>query len=93
MSNLNNKFWEDQLSNRTNAVVIDGDHYRIGDENAPEWSKGMGGDEFRILVHKTKKLIITTNLWHQGTIPEEYLKKLPNDASFAKKIEVQYIET
>lgn len=82
-------FWQDQLAQRTDAFVIKGEHYRIGSESDPKKFKGMGGAKHIIQV-KNGERIVTTNLWHQGTVPEEYREVLPDNASFVKQIEIQY---
>ena len=83
-------FWEDQLKSRTDAFVIKGEHYRIGSESDPKKFKGMGGAK-HIIQAKNGERIVTTNLWHQGTVPEEYRELLPDSASFVRKINVEYM--
>lgn len=93
MTKLNDKFWNDQLSDRTRAIVVKGVHYRIGSTPYPKRGLGFGGSHWKIRMHATNEIIDTCDLWHQGTIPEEYRQVLPDNASFQKTIEVQYIES
>lgn len=93
MTEQDRKFWENQLTDRSDAYVINGNHYRVGEENVKQNMKGMGGSKFKIKVKATGEVIETTNLWHQGIVPAEMAGILPNDADFVKQIKVQYIET
>ncbi len=84
---LNDKFWNDQLSSRDNALVINGNHYRLGVEY-PAKGNGMGGDHHRIKMIETGVVIDTADLWHQGTVPEEYKVVLQDNAKFIRMIKV-----
>ena len=55
----------------------------IGDENSvsPSSFRGYGGKKFIILFDNGGR-IITTNLWHQGTIPKWFEEYLPDNAVF-----------
>ena len=81
-------FWLDQLQNRSNAVVINGSHYRIGSTPYPAKGYGFGGDEFRIKLN-TGEEIRTKDLWHQGEIPETMLHLFPNTGRWIRTIEVK----
>ena len=81
-------FWNDQLQDRENAFVINGEHYRIGTATKPSRSNGMGGDFHRIKTF-TGQVIDTVDLWHQGTVPEEFRSLLPDNAKFVRMIEVK----
>ena len=63
--------------------TADGVHYVIGRENVAECIKGFGGNpwevEFTSGPH-VGKTIRTTNLWHQGTIPDSYRDRLTPNA-------------
>lgn len=41
----------------------------------------MGGRKFHIQMHDGQ-VIETTELWHQGTIPEHFRERLPDNANF-----------
>lgn len=86
---LNDDFWNSQLEDRSNAAVINGQHYRLG--TAPKGGKhnGMGGQHTRIKLWSTGEILETYDLWHQGTIPAAYAEVLPNNASFVKTITVK----
>lgn len=64
------------------AVVTDDYvHYWIGDEDAsPKRGPGRGFDGRRFRVSfKDGRVLWTTNLWHQGTIPENWQDRyIPN---------------
>lgn len=65
------------------VAIIDGHHYVIGPENA-DGMRGFGGDKF-IIHFKDGKEVITTNLWYQGEIPEEYKQLFYDNADFDYK--------
>lgn len=66
-------FWRQQLDGR--AIIINGQCYHAGDENA-KGERGFGGDKFVIemlyntAAYKQGQHIITTNLWHNGKVPD-----------------------
>lgn len=86
---LNESFWNDQLASRDNAVVINGEHYRIGSTPYPAKGFGFGGDHYRIKLLENGLTIDTADLWHQGTIPAEYRQILQDNAKFVRMIEVR----
>jgi hypothetical protein len=68
------------------AVRIDGACYIIGAEN-DGGLRGFSGRKFTIEFISGKfkgQIIDTTNLWHQGEIPEELKSMLPDSARFIK---------
>jgi hypothetical protein len=85
---LNDPFWNSQLEDRSNAVVINRNHYRIGTATKPSRNNGMGGDFHRIKLFNGE-VIDTVDLWHQGTVPAEYSEALPDNAKFVRMIEVK----
>lgn len=80
-------FWNDQLQDRENAFVINGEHYRTGTATKPSRSNGMSGDFHRIKTF-TGQVIDTVDLWHQGTVPETYRGVLQDTAKFVRMISV-----
>lgn len=46
--------------------------------------RGYGGRFFTIKMLNTGKEFITSNLWHNGEIPERFRKSLPDNAIFIK---------
>lgn len=64
------------------AVRVDGRHYHIGEENAdPRGFRGFSGAKFVILFHDGRS-VTSTNMWHQGTIPEMLRHLMPDNAVF-----------
>lgn len=70
-------FWEDQLARRDGALVIEGHHYRLGDENY-QGMRGFGGRRHEIENIATGERIVSTNLWYQGIIPPAFREQLPD---------------
>lgn len=78
-------YWERQLADRKDAVVIDGKHYRIGEERGPgEGFLGFGGRRFDIEFLDGRETV-THNLWYQGPIPPKFLPRLPDNARWAQE--------
>lgn len=65
-------FWDFQLSNPEDAVIINGNHYRIGSTPYPKKGYGFGGQEFTIRILATGEVVKTCDLWGQGEVPEFY---------------------
>jgi len=65
-----------------NWVRVNNESYYIGDET----EKGFRGFDSRkfIIKFNNGKIIETTNLWHQGEIPQHFRKRLFNNAEFIK---------
>lgn len=76
-------FWQSQLDadkKRPNDfAIINGTHYRIGDENE-RYDRGFGGQKFTIKFNDGR-VVVTTNLWHQGPIPESWRNLMPDNAT------------
>lgn len=71
------------------SVVVNGCHYRIGDEPTAEqfrktmgWGFGYSGARFTIRF-SDGRIVATRNLWCQGDIPERFRTRLPDNAEFA----------
>lgn len=79
----NEPFWERQIADRSNAAVVDGYHYRIGDEKA-RGSRGFGGRRLVLEDLATGERTVTTNLWYQGVIPPALRDRLPDTHRFAE---------
>jgi hypothetical protein len=82
------KFWNDQLNSRDDAVVINGEQYRIGSTPYPKKGYGFGGEHYRIKLVENGLTIDTADLWHQGTVPEEYRGVLQDTAKFVRLIKI-----
>ncbi|MHA1962769.1 MAG: hypothetical protein ACW99U_21480 [Candidatus Thorarchaeota archaeon] len=64
------------------VVRIKGHHYIINDEiPGPAHLKGHKGQKF-IIKFNDERQVVTTNLWHQGKIPEHFKERLPDNAVF-----------
>lgn len=76
-------FWQDYVNKKDApaSVRIDGKHYWVEPENSRSNFRGFGGRTFVIKFHNGKK-VTTTNLWHQGTIPDIWKSDLPDNAEF-----------
>jgi hypothetical protein len=80
--------WIDQLLLRNeNCVVVEENgqrhHYRIGEEvsGRSQWGKGYGGSK-SVIRFFDGHVVTTTNLWHQGQIPERFFDHFPVNAEF-----------
>ncbi len=78
------RFWNEQASDRSNAVVIGHTHYRIKPDLASSRADcaGYGGQFHRIRMLADGKVIETRNLWYQGVVPPSWRDRLPDDAEF-----------
>lgn len=77
---FNCSYWSDLIPVRNNAVIVDGVHYMIGPEDKGGM-RGFGGRRFDVVFFNGKR-ITTTNLWHQGTVPDHFRNRLPDNARF-----------
>ena len=79
-------FWNEQVDNKDDPKIvrIDGVQYRIGSKNQDSF-RGYSGREFRIKLFNGD-IIETTNLWHNGDIPEEFKELLPDNAEFQEVV-------
>lgn len=92
-------FWNEKVKWKENndetldglpVARIDGEHHVLDFENATGSFRGCAGAEFfiKFLSGKYKdKIFRTTNLWCQGTIPEEYKDVLADNAEFIEPVE------
>lgn len=80
-------FWLEIIQEKDEHIIIDGVCYYL-DRNdlwgRPGW-QGFAGRRFRIRFLETGEIIETTNLWHNGTIPDEFRDLLPDNAEFVEK--------
>ncbi len=77
-------FWNElaDIKDDPHVVRVDGVHYYIGNETQ-RGTRGFGGAKFHIKFFDGRE-VITTNLWHNGTIPESHKELLPDNAIFLK---------
>lgn len=79
-------FWTDMVPLRADPANarIGGIHYHIGPENDTHRElRGFGGN-LSIIHFADGREVATTNLWHQGKIPDHFRDRLPDNAAFAK---------
>lgn len=79
-------FWNDKVKIKDDkqTVRIDGKHYHIGEENSKSSFRGFGGDKCIIKFFDGRE-IVSTNLWHNGEIPDDFKVLLPDNAEFVKE--------
>ena len=77
------RVWDDRVEDKESpkSVVVDHTAYWIGNEKDNSYFRGFGGALFKIKF-SDGRYIESTNLWHNGTIPECYWDKLPDNAIF-----------
>jgi hypothetical protein len=64
------------------SVRVNGLHYWIGNTcGGDKKFRGFGGRRFVIRFMGGRE-VTTTNLWHQGEIPEHFRERLPDNATF-----------
>lgn len=83
------KFWDEQLANRTNAVVVDGTHYRLGTrgQNVRADHRGFGGRTHHLRNLETGDVVTCSDLWYQGVIPDFARPNFPNTHEFISATE------
>lgn len=84
-------FWS-SLVGKDGIIVVRNDgkrhHYQIGPDTGEKSWKGFGGDRWRILF-EDGRVIETTDLWHQGDVPERFHDRFPVTARFINAEEHQ----
>ena len=68
------------------SLVINGVHYTHGGMKVgvrKDW-RGSNGRHYKIKM-LDGTIVETNDLWHQGTIPEEFREYLPDNAEFIKE--------
>lgn len=72
---FNCNFWleysESDRDNLTAVVTHNSRHYVIGREDAGMWGRGYDGRPWTVRF-LDGRVVQTTNLWHQGQIPERF---------------------
>ena len=82
------EFWESKISSLSNPrrIIVDGECY-WRDDDAPAGTKGFlgfGGAEFKIKRFDTPEIIISHNMWGQGSIPDRWRDIFKDNAEFVK---------
>lgn len=90
------EFWEEKLElSKTDKqqIVIQGHMFYIENElpkNSPMF-RGFGGSVFYIRsISRPDEIIMTTNLWHNGKIPEKFFReRLPDTHEYTTRKEYE----
>ena len=77
------KFWRIIVDEKDEHVFINGGSYFIEDENKGGF-RGFDGRKFRIRKNDGTE-IVTTNLWYQGQVPDNFKDILPDNAEFVRE--------
>lgn len=72
-------------------ITCGGRRYYIGREDVPEGSKGFGGEARHIKFLGSGKIVRSTNLSYNGSVPESWKDRLPDTAEFISKTEYERI--
>jgi hypothetical protein len=76
-------FWWEKLALRESPAVVraDGCHYVLGEESprVPKAARGFGGRP-AVITYLDGTRRMSTNVWHQGVIPEHFRTRLPDNA-------------
>lgn len=85
-------FWTRHMltpdSTRLRKVRVGGRHYCFDPSNpiktsGPSVGRGFGGRRFKI-EFADGEVVETNNLWHQGSIPELFKERMPDNARFVE---------
>lgn len=79
---MEDNYWVN-ISHRKNSVICNWNHYVICAENSP--FKGFDGRKFKI-TYLDDSTVYTTNLWLQGTIPEQYRHLFKNNTKSVENV-------
>lgn len=75
-------FWRgyERVKDDPRVVRVGGDHYFV-EPDSTSWPLGFGGRRWSVEFFDGRR-VVTKNLWHQGTIPEHFRERLPDNARF-----------
>lgn len=80
--NFYEEFWTEKVhakkQNSHRYPVANGEMFYVGSDT--DYVKGFCGTKFCIKFFDGT-VIYTNNLWHNGTIPDNFREKLPDDAT------------
>lgn len=81
-------FWNDNVEAKDKPRIarIKGEQYYIGKENQNGF-RGFCGRKFCIRFLDGRE-VVTTNLWYNGVIPEDFKERLSDNAEFIKDKDV-----
>lgn len=81
-------FWLDYVATKADPthLVVNGYHYVITPDKPKGYSGflGHGGAEFVIRFHDGRE-VVSHNLWAQGSVPQRFRDRLPNNAEFVQR--------
>lgn len=84
-------FWFKKINlseeDKSRQVIANGSFYRLGSVHSGPF-RGFGGRKFTVLFHDGR-VVGTSNLWHQGEIPERFKGMFPDNAILVPAIEIQ----
>ena len=82
------KYWLERVMNKDSKtqVVIDNTVYQIDREDSSSCFRGFDGRTFYIKFNDGR-IVKTTNLWHNGTVPEAFRELLPDNAQWSNNDE------
>lgn len=87
-------FWEEKVrwaaTSEKLCLRIDGHHYVANGIVPRGFGMGFGGRLFKYKILATGEVGETNNLWHQGTIPDNFKERLPDNAVFITDLPSTY---
>ena len=74
-------YWMEKVAMKDYMEIarVNGQHYSIGPENVGPFMRGCGGRQFDFKFHDGRE-VTSTNVWCQGTIPDNFKELLPDNA-------------
>lgn len=80
---FHNDYWGSKVKDKDkdNMVRIKGEHYYIGEEDSKSSFRGFSGMKYKIKFFDGRE-VISTNLWYNGEIPDNFKELLPDNAEF-----------
>ena len=80
------RFWAGQLRDRSNAAVVNGEHYRFSSQPPTVRSdlRGCGGRTFHLRNLGTGEVTTSSDLWWQGVIPDFARPAFPDTHEFVR---------
>ena len=78
-------FWNEKVNDKNNINVVraEGEQYYIGNENNNNSFRGFGGRKFVVKFFDGRE-VVSTNLWYNGAIPEDFKERLLDNAEFVR---------
>lgn len=90
---FNCAFWINLLerkSNDPNWVIINGSSYTFNPSvKGNSFAKGSAGKKFYCRKLETGEVLVSDNVYHQGSVPEHFKSMFPDTAEFITKEEYE----